>query len=930
MPVTIQTNKVKFKDPNNQGFITLDAIGSESAQEIQSKINGNVNNAIKNLNDATAAANASANTIAQAVSAAVAQGTDTTLTLSGVPADAKVTGDSITDLKNACNNRMGIAIAQPNSTIDGRTQNPSDTGAFYEKSNDEYGNYNIKYRKTRGFVFISPILGRYNDISTSKFLVKITSNGEVPAFYECLLCRGSEWGNTNTGVIFSNTLLKGRSAYHMINIADYDGSIFSGNAYVYLIIRNQQKNNDGNLVDLDVHITKNPSTVSFADSIADGTRVNMEAMSINNPSLLIPFESEQWLYKGVNTATFDSIAMSSVVIDGFDRLGSPSSGTIAVAKKIQTDYFKIPVLQNNTETIELDIYFDYDASRYQYLLNTTVFLSTGIDWSGNQSVAFAIKTVVPGWNRFELGYRTSGSSSEYYKYLVVQQGYPDYNNLIKGVYIHWHKLNHDVNDSKYAEYAMVGQNAGYRAVDYNPAVNVVGTLSAGNITYTRSVGKVTVDCSEGVSASGYCYPVVAYPIKQLFGTGAKLRVTVTNSAKNSNTWYWNTCRFCTAASSWGGAATLQPITLSDMGNMLAEKATFTIDLDNFITFDPSGYASIYFLIASFRNSPVNIPANTISVEAVVIDKDNRVIATELDGFKQSDYYTKAEVNSLIGETSTEAELVAWGDSLTAGAGGSGTTYIGVCASELGGLTYKNYGVGGETANTIAARQGGNMIVIPAGAVNGTYALNDLADIFGYHVNPLRQGNGSNSGNKLYINGYEANLAITQSSATAQDATYTISGYNGPALIIPTFARFAGCSFNGKIVIIWVGQNGSSVEGISDNVDARIAIIDSMISHIGHNRYVILGMSSGTASSRDAEDKKLLAKYGNKFFPTRRLLANYGMTINGLTPTSQDETEIAAGGVPASLRYDTVHLNAYGYTALGKLLAQKIRALGYIK
>lgn len=113
MPVTIQTNKVKFKDPNNQGFITLDAIGSESAQEIQSKINSDVSNALKNLNDATAAANASADTIAQAVSAAVAQGTDTTLTLSGVPADAKAVGDQLGDLKSA----LGLSSVTAQSTV---------------------------------------------------------------------------------------------------------------------------------------------------------------------------------------------------------------------------------------------------------------------------------------------------------------------------------------------------------------------------------------------------------------------------------------------------------------------------------------------------------------------------------------------------------------------------------------------------------------------------------------------------------------------------------------------------------------------------------------------------------------------------------------------------------------------------------------------
>jgi len=73
-----------------------------------------VNNAIKNLNDATTAANASAGTIAQAVSAAVAQGTDPNLTLSGVPADAKATGDVIGELKSTLSNIDNVLF---NSTL---------------------------------------------------------------------------------------------------------------------------------------------------------------------------------------------------------------------------------------------------------------------------------------------------------------------------------------------------------------------------------------------------------------------------------------------------------------------------------------------------------------------------------------------------------------------------------------------------------------------------------------------------------------------------------------------------------------------------------------------------------------------------------------------------------------------------------------------
>ena len=49
MPVTIQKNKVKFKDPNNQGYITFDALASETSAELVAALNTRAN-AIKNGN----------------------------------------------------------------------------------------------------------------------------------------------------------------------------------------------------------------------------------------------------------------------------------------------------------------------------------------------------------------------------------------------------------------------------------------------------------------------------------------------------------------------------------------------------------------------------------------------------------------------------------------------------------------------------------------------------------------------------------------------------------------------------------------------------------------------------------------------------------------------------------------------------------------
>jgi lysophospholipase L1-like esterase len=265
------------------------------------------------------------------------------------------------------------------------------------------------------------------------------------------------------------------------------------------------------------------------------------------------------------------------------------------------------------------------------------------------------------------------------------------------------------------------------------------------------------------------------------------------------------------------------------------------------------------------------------------------------------------------------DLCFWGDSLTAGAGGSGTSYPSVCASELGITSFKNCGVGGENANTIACRQGGDSLILKPGNVS-EYSLSELTDIYGTQCNPLRQGSGSNSVNPIYINGVKCTLSISQTSATDPNAKYTITGYNEP-LLAETPVKFAGRDIKSKITIIFVGQNGP---GLAE----RLSIIDSMISKI-NDKYIVMGLSSGNSASRADEEAQMLSKYGVHYFNTRNMLSKYGMPIMNLTPTTSDVNEMNNGEVPSSLRSDSVHLNANGYTALGKMLAQKIRACGYV-
>ena len=265
------------------------------------------------------------------------------------------------------------------------------------------------------------------------------------------------------------------------------------------------------------------------------------------------------------------------------------------------------------------------------------------------------------------------------------------------------------------------------------------------------------------------------------------------------------------------------------------------------------------------------------------------------------------------------DLCFWGDSLTAGAGGSGTSYPSVCASELGITSFKNCGVGGENANTIACRQGGNSLILKPDNVS-EYSLSELTDIYGTQCNPLRQGSGSNSVNPIYINGVKCTLSISQTSATDPNAKYTITGYNDK-LLAETPVKFAGCDIKSKITVIFVGQNGP---GLAE----RLSIIDSMISKI-NDKYIVMGLSSGNSASRANEEAQMLSKYGVHYFNTRNMLSKYGMSIMNLTPTTSDVNEMNKGEVPSPLRSDSVHLNANGYTALGKMLAQKIRACGYV-
>lgn len=128
------------------------------------------------------------------------------------------------------------------------------------------------------------------------------------------------------------------------------------------------------------------------------------------------------------------------------------------------------------------------------------------------------------------------------------------------------------------------------------------------------------------------------------------------------------------------------------------------------------------------------------------------------------------------------------------------------------------------------------------------------------------------------------------------------------------------------VVIWAGRNN-----YTDPVTVK-ADIAAMVASLGHTRYLVMGVINGNYPPGEnvggsgyntivGLNADLATLYGTRFIDIRSYLISSGLADAGITPTSQDLTDIANDIVPLSLRADNVHLN----TAGNALVAAKVAA-----
>ena len=338
------------------------------------------------------------------------------------------------------------------------------------------------------------------------------------------------------------------------------------------------------------------------------------------------------------------------------------------------------------------------------------------------------------------------------------------------------------------------------------------------------------------------------------------------------------------------------------------------------------------------------------------------------------------------------KIRCWGDSLTMGAGANNTYnknkvvsalvsmgYTDVFTSVsnigypemiqllLGNMDYEviNHGVGGETINTIAARQGAynamtpQDVTIPAtktpvllgnDKLLSTFYYLEGQTITYYSVKPLLQGT-DNSVNPITIEGIEGTLSVTYDSGYTNVKYYFTRSEVGRETVIPQHSpiimKGSALSPNAHASIIWCWQNGGFY-----NLTELKKKLHQYIEKLNTSYYVIVGLHTGDAVSREEQERELEREFGDRFFNWRRYVSTNALYDFGITPTTDEDLtqeqidhnvksdtyQMSIGALPSSLwrrvygvngasSNDYIHLNSAGYMILGYKLVERLKLLG---
>ncbi len=272
------------------------------------------------------------------------------------------------------------------------------------------------------------------------------------------------------------------------------------------------------------------------------------------------------------------------------------------------------------------------------------------------------------------------------------------------------------------------------------------------------------------------------------------------------------------------------------------------------------------------------------------------------------------------------DIALLGDSLTASGG------IRTRLAALTGRTVRNLGVGGETTTSIMARAGvWPWLVTPVGGEIPASGSVDVTFVSSYDAAlptwPLLQGSGVREGDTYLwgtVAGVRVRLSIRVKDAAQNypqhgpgdvyQITRATAGTVVPIVCPAPFLPEHGMGRREDIIIVWMGQNGPSGDVTFDGFQA----IERWCTRAGA-RFLFMTAPGTVDTGWTALERRMIARWGRRYCNVRRFLIDDALALMGLTPTSADLDDIAAGRVPGQLRTDAVHHTAAAQDAMGEFL-----------
>jgi lysophospholipase L1-like esterase len=305
----------------------------------------------------------------------------------------------------------------------------------------------------------------------------------------------------------------------------------------------------------------------------------------------------------------------------------------------------------------------------------------------------------------------------------------------------------------------------------------------------------------------------------------------------------------------------------------------------------------------------------------LVDQDQRRTWIDISASGGPTSHALSKMQPALGLPATIAtqNIVCWGDSITGST--PGVTAWSVLLSTLTGRTVTNRGSGGETSVTIAARSGAlpalfisNTGEIPATATSVNLTIQPY---YGQTPAPLVQAYG----------GYEIGTLAGVPGRLARNATtgqYSFTRDNaGTAVPLSRPKPYYSTPFavhRGDINIIFLGANGPDHPRPLTDSKAMAEYVNT-----AEKRFLVVSRTNGN----DAEDEAYFAEFGRRFFSIRKYLVEYGLADAGITATSTDIADMAAGKVPTSLRVDGIHWTQAASDIMAKITAERLKEMGWV-